>query len=37
MFKEPGSDIMYLKKDQKKEVIPLEDIDCLDIDCREKK
>jgi hypothetical protein len=37
MFKGSGSDIMYLKKDKKKEIIPMEDIDCLNIDCSVKK
>jgi hypothetical protein len=37
IFKEPDSAIMYLKKDQKKEIIPLEGIACLDINCSVKK
>ena len=35
IFKESGSDIMYLKKDQKTEIIAMDDIHCLNIDCHE--
>lgn len=37
IFKAANAEIIYLKKDQTKEIVPMDDIDCLDIDCREEK
>ena len=33
IFKKPDSGIIFLKKDQTTENLPMDDIDCLDIDC----
>lgn len=35
IFKDADSDIIYLKKDQQTEIIPMDGISCLNIYCRE--
>lgn len=35
IFKDANSDMIYLKKDQKNEIISMDGIECLNIYCRE--
>lgn len=35
IFKKSNSDIIYLKKDQSNEIVKMDGIDCLSINCRE--